>query len=115
MNLKNNLNTVWQIGSPDSDVVSMLSEGLGISRFLASLIAAKGISELDAAKDYMDGSYELLHDPYLMPDMQVAVERIRAALSDREKILIYGDYDVDGVTSVALLLLYLRSVGGDAS
>lgn len=115
MNLKNNLNTVWQIGSPDSDVVSMLSEGLGISRFLASLIAAKGICELDAAKDYMDGSYELLHDPYLMPDMQVAVERIRAALSGREKILIYGDYDVDGVTSVALLLLYLRSVGGDAS
>ena len=105
---------VWNIASPDPNAVRLLAENLKISDFLAKLLVSKGITDTAGAEDFLYGDYHLLHDPFLLPDMDKAVERVNRALDNGEKILIYGDYDVDGVTSVSLLLLYLRSRGADA-
>lgn len=115
MHIKTTGNNIWNIGKADPVAAERLQRALGISRFLAELITAKGFTESESAKEYLNGSVELLHDPFLLPDMDKAVKRIRAAIQAQEKILIYGDYDVDGVTSVSLLLLYLREQGADAS
>lgn len=113
MHIKNNVNTVWNVGVPNQEKVEELSRELNVTSFLAKLIVAKGFEELESAKDFLSGDCSLLFDPFLMPDMDKAVERIKAAVESKEKILIYGDYDVDGVTSVSLLLLYLKSKGAD--
>ena len=113
MHMKSAGNTFWTIGKVDETLAQKLADTLGISDFTARLMASRGITDPDAAKEYLFGRAELLHDPFLLPDMEKAVERIQKALADNEKILIYGDYDVDGVTSVSLLLLYLREHGGN--
>lgn len=113
MHIKNIKNTVWNIGEPDIQTITNLKDALGVSEFLAKLIVSKGFSDVKDADAFINGGSELFYDPFLMPDMDKAVERINRAVSDNEKILIYGDYDVDGVTSVALLLLYLRSRGAE--
>ncbi|MGN1121071.1 MAG: DHH family phosphoesterase, partial [Eubacteriales bacterium] len=113
MHIKNTFNTVWNIGTPDEAVVRQLAETLNVSPFLAKLLAAKKMTAPVEAERFLNGGTELLHDPFLLPDMDKAVERIRKALAEHEKILIYGDYDVDGVTSVSVLLLYLREHGAD--
>lgn len=113
MHMKSAGNTFWTIGKVDETLAQKLADTLGISDFMARLMASRGITDPDSAKDYLFGRAELLHDPFLLPDMEKAVERIQKALADNEKILIYGDYDVDGVTSVSLLLLYLREHGGN--
>lgn len=114
MHIKNNVNTVWNIGSPDLETADRIKNALGVSEFLSKLITAKGFTDTTTAEEFVGGGAERLHDPFLMPDMEKAVERINRAVENHEKILIYGDYDVDGVTSVSLLLLYLRSRGADA-
>lgn len=114
MYIKNNISTVWNIGSPNPESAEKIKNELGVSDFLSKLIVAKGFSDTEEAKDFVTGGSELLYDPFLMPDMEKAVERINSAIEKKEKILIYGDYDVDGVTSVSLLLLYLKSRGADA-
>ena len=114
MHIKQHSNTVWNIHTTNAETVSMLQNGLGVSEFLARLIEAKGFENVEDAREFIHGGYELLHDPYLLHDMDRAVSRIEQAIADHERILIYGDYDVDGVTSVSLLLLYLRSHGADA-
>ena len=113
MHIKNTFNTVWNIGTPDQAAVRQLAETLNVSPFLAKLLAAKKMTDSAQAERFLNGGTELLHDPFLLPDMDKAVERIRKALAEHEKILIYGDYDVDGVTSVSVLLLYLREHGAD--
>ena len=114
MQTKNVNKKVWNIGNPDSIAATELSKELGISEFLAKLIVSKGFSEKEGAEKFLLGGSEQLYDPFLMPDMDKAVKRIKDAISAKEKILIYGDYDVDGVTSVALLLLYLKDKGIEA-
>ena len=114
MQSKNINKKIWNIGNPDALTVSGLSKELQISEFLSKLIVAKGFSEKADAEKFLLGESEQLNDPFLMPDMDKAVERIKKAISANEKILIYGDYDVDGVTSVSLLLLYLKDKGIDA-
>ncbi len=113
MHTKTTINTVWNIGTPDDTIAKTIAESLGVSEFLAKLIAAKGFTDPKQAERYLNGGSELLHDPFLLPDMEKAVFRIREAIESGEKILSYGDYDVDGVTSVSLLLLYLREKGAD--
>lgn len=113
MHIKNNVNTVWNVGVPEGEKVKNIAEQLNVSEFLANIIVAKGFNEVDDARDFVNGDCSQLHDPFLMPDMDKAVERICKAVENKEKILIYGDYDVDGVTSVSLLLLYLESKGAD--
>lgn len=94
----------------DEGVNQHLMEVLNIDRNLANLLTQRGIKNYDEAKSFFRPSFEKLHDPFLMKDMDKAVERIEVALRNNEKILVYGDYDVDGTTAVALVYTFLRSL-----
>ncbi len=90
------------------EVVSSLAESLKISPTLASILCQRGVCTFDEAKAFFRPSLSDLHDPFLMKDMDRAVDRLNVALHRSEKILVYGDYDVDGTTSVALMYSFLR-------
>ena len=94
---------------PDPEVISRLAKDLGIGKSIATLLAQRGIKTFEDAKKFFRPSLEDLHDPFLMQDMQAAVERIEKAIEQGENILVYGDYDVDGTTSVALVSSYLKT------
>lgn len=94
----------------DKDLVKHLSKVLNINENLANLLAQHGVSSYDGAKAYFRPQLEHLHDPFLMKDMHEAVERIEQALKKDEKILVYGDYDVDGTTAVALVYTFLKTI-----
>ena len=98
--------------SPDREHVSALAQELGVDTIIAQLLVQRGLTSFDAAKRFFRPSLEHLHDPFLMQDMDKAVARITRALQDNERILVYGDYDVDGTTSVALVSTYLKNEGG---
>ena len=104
------METRWIIAQDvDKQVVRSLSESLGIDEILANLLVQRGITTYDEAKDFFRPSLDHLHDPFLMKDMDKAVDRLQKAMNDGEKILIYGDYDVDGTTAVALIYTYLKN------
>lgn len=99
----------WLIKSkPDHSQIQSLQESLNISTTLALILAQRGISDFEQAKTFFRPQLEDLHDPYLLTDMDKAVERIEKAISENEKIMVYGDYDVDGTTSVALTYSFLK-------
>lgn len=87
-----------------------MSEELGISPILTQLLIQRGIEDFDSAKRFFRPDLSDLHDPFLMPDMHSAIERLNLALMRKEKILVYGDYDVDGTTAVALVYTFLKKV-----
>lgn len=94
----------------DQVLTKSISEALGVDDHLANLLVQRGISDYEAAKDFFRPSLKNLHDPFLMKDMYKAVERVEVAILNNEKILIYGDYDVDGTTAVALVYSYFRNI-----
>lgn len=94
---------------PDSNITEQLSKTLGIDLVLSSILAQRGIENFDEAKHFFRPSLQELHDPFLMQDMKIAVERIIQAINQNEYIMIYGDYDVDGTTAVSLVFGYLSS------
>ncbi len=94
---------------PPSDDVTTLSKSININYCLASVLIQRGITDFDLAKKFFRPTLDQLHDPFLMKDMEVAVTRLKSAIDNNEKILIYGDYDVDGTTAVALVYSYLKS------
>lgn len=89
------------------DTVISLSDSLNIQPVLAKLLVDRGIRSYDDAKRFFRPSLKELHDPFLMKDMQIAVDRIQSAIVQGEKIMVYGDYDVDGTTAVSLMYTYL--------
>ncbi|MDT0648217.1 single-stranded-DNA-specific exonuclease RecJ [Zunongwangia sp. F260] len=93
---------------PDQETVIKLSEELGVGKPIASLLVQREITTFQDAKKFFRPSLSDLHDPYLMKDMDLAVARIEKAIASEENILVYGDYDVDGTTSVALMSSFLR-------
>src|SRR5689334_10809046 len=93
----------------NAELVAELSRSLNINKTLASLLVNKNITTFEEAKKFFRPTIEDLHDPFLMKDMDKAVERIERAISGGEKILIYGDYDVDGTTAVALVYSFLQT------
>ena len=95
---------------PSEEQVKSLSEAINISGILASLLLQRGIADFDEAKYFFRPKIDMLHDPFLMKDMGVAVDRIKHAIQENQKILVYGDYDVDGTTSVALVYDFLRNI-----
>jgi single-stranded-DNA-specific exonuclease len=100
----------WTIyPKPDPQKIVDLAEVLKVDTTIASLLLQRGIETFDEAKKYFRPSLEDLHDPFLMKDMDLAVNRIEAAIASEENILVYGDYDVDGTTSVALVSSYLKT------
>ena len=99
----------WKIkNKADQEVVNKLSAELGIDIVLADLLAQRGIKTYDEAKKFFRPSLNDLHDPFLMKDMDKAISRIEMAIKNQEKILVYGDYDVDGTTAVALVYSFLK-------
>jgi len=100
----------WKLKTaPNSDKVTSLAKALSVSSPIAKLLVQRGIESFEEAKCFFRPNLEDLHDPFLMKDMDLAVERIEKAIADGENIMVYGDYDVDGTTSVALMSSYLLS------
>ena len=102
------MNKLWVIKSTaNSDKIELLKSQLNIDESLATLLVLRGVKSFDEAKAFFRPSIDDLHDPFLMKDMDKAVDRLIEAIRKNEKILIYGDYDVDGTTSVALVYSFL--------
>lgn len=94
---------------PNSEVVEMLQKSLGIHKNLCKLLVQRGIQTFDEAKKFFRPNKQLIHDPMAMKNMGDAVRRIGSAFGDGEKIMIYGDYDVDGTTAVAMVYAFFKN------
>ena len=95
---------------PDEEIVDGLSSSLGFGTFESKILVLRGIDNYQKAREFFKPKMEDIHNPFLMADMQKAVERVATAIENGEKILVYGDYDVDGTTAVALMYLYLSKI-----
>ena len=102
---------IWNVGQPESAAVNALV-GCGYAPLTAMVLSARGIGSPAQAKDYLSCG-TALPDPFLMTDMDLAVDRVRLAMTRGEKIAVFGDYDVDGITATCLLTAFLRSCGAD--
>ena len=111
--LKANKSTWLFAQTPPLPVVQALAEALGIDTKIATLLVQRGVSSFDDAKAFFRPELNDLHSPFLMKDMDKAVQRIVQALESEERIMIYGDYDVDGTTAVALVFAYLKPIFGE--
>jgi single-stranded-DNA-specific exonuclease len=100
----------WNILNADKEKVNALKEALKIHPILCELLVQRGIDTFDAAKKFFRPSLSDLHDPWLMKDMKKAVDRIDEAINTSQKMLVFGDYDVDGTTSVATLFQFLKQL-----
>jgi single-stranded-DNA-specific exonuclease len=96
--------------SPDHELVQSLEKSLSIPTSIATLLAQRGVTNFEEAKAFFRPDLSALHDPFLMKDMDKAVERIEKALSANERILVFGDYDVDGTSAVALVSSFLKTI-----
>ena len=94
---------------PDQEKIDALGKSLNINSHLTAILLQREVDTFDTAKKFFRPSLDDLHDPFLMKDMDRAVKRMKQAIDRQEKILVYGDYDVDGTTSVSLVYSYLRS------
>lgn len=104
--------TVW-IYNPSHVKAKALSHELGIPTEIAQILINRNIKDADEAHRFLHGKLDNLHDPYLMKGMKEAVDRVKQAISNREKIIIFGDYDVDGILSVVLLTQALETLGAE--
>ena len=101
----------WSINSSaDEMVVNQLAEELKIDKVLVNLLVQRDITTYDDAKKFFRPSLDDLHDPFLMKDMDIAISRLEKAISQKERILVFGDYDVDGTTAVSLVYSFLKSL-----
>ncbi len=102
----------WNIVSPaDPDTIKQLVEELSVPEILAQVLASRGIDTFEKARRFFRPEVEFLYDPFLMDGMDRAVERVLKALTNSERILMYGDYDVDGTNSASMLYLFLKELG----
>lgn len=100
----------WNFIEPDHEMQESFSKKLGISSITAQILINRGINNYTDADNFINSSLEGFHNPYQMKDMDKAVQRILHAIKNKEKIFIYGDYDVDGITSTSLLILFFREI-----
>jgi single-stranded-DNA-specific exonuclease len=105
----------WLIPQTDPHVARELADGLGVQLVTARVLLNRGLTDPDAARRFLKPDLGHLHDPLLLTSMATAVARIRAAIQAKQKILIYGDYDVDGTVSVVILKKAIEMAGGEAS
>ena len=111
---KNKNTALWVVAdAAPPEAASAISDALGVSAALGRLLYKRGCHTPDEARSFLRFEGESLYDPYLLPDMRTAVEKIMEAVKAHRKIMIYGDYDADGVTSVSVLYLYLSGLGAD--
>jgi single-stranded-DNA-specific exonuclease len=105
--------TSWSIASPDPSLQQELSSALGVHPITAQIMINRGVECAEDGRVHLMPALKSLPDPFLLPDMSVAVDRIARAIRDKENIAIYGDYDVDGITSSALMVCFFRMLGVD--
>lgn len=104
----------WKIKPPVAESrVAALAEQINVQPFIAQLLIQRGIDDFEKAKHFFRPSLENLHDPFLMKDMREAVDRLTEAIFQGQKIMVYGDYDVDGTTSVAMVYSFLKEMEQD--
>ena len=106
------MDTRWNIRSPgDADKVRRLVEEIHVPEVIASILISRGIEDYESAKSFFRPALQQLHNPFLMKDMDKAVSRLTFAKENGDKVLVYGDYDVDGTNSASLLYMYLQQMG----
>ncbi len=103
----------WHILTPDPEAVKKICIELNCSPVTASILVNRGITSKTVASEFINPSFEGMRPPFIMADMDKAVERIYAAVSGKEKILIFGDYDVDGITATTILYSFFQYIGAD--
>lgn len=103
----------WHVLPGDIQAEALLTIEMGVHPVVARLLVQRGITSPEDAENFFNPSLDRLHDPFLLPDAEAACERLKRALNAKEKILVHGDYDGDGVTSAALWTRVLRSLGGN--
>ena len=106
-------NKIWRLANSGFENAEDIASNLGLSLASAKLLSSRGYSTPEAVRSFINKETALLHDPYLLPDMEKAVVRILSAVCTGEKIMVYGDYDVDGVTASTVLYTYLRNIGAN--
>lgn len=107
--LKSKMN--WKTASSINEEWKVLQKKMNLSPLAAKVLSARGFSSVEEASSFLDTSMSRLHDPFLLDGMERAVSRIKQAVEDKEKILIFGDYDADGVSSTTLMVLLLKEAG----
>ena len=105
----------WQVYDVNDEQVEKILKENNVNKLIATILSNKGIVEKEDINKFLNPTRNDFHDPYEMPDMEIAVERILKAKENNEKVIIYGDYDVDGITSITVLKSYLKDIGIDAS
>lgn len=109
------MNKKWEFYNSENEKIKEISEKFEISELLAAVLVNRNIVEDEDVKLFLNPTRNDFHDPYLMPDMKPAVDRIIKAIENNEKTIIYGDYDVDGITSITVLTRFLKERGLDVS
>ena len=105
------MNKKWECYAVDENKVNELVNKFGISGILARILVNKNITQKDEIDLFMNPTRKDFHDPFLMPDMEIIVDRVLQAIEQKEKIMIYGDYDADGITSITVLKSFLEERG----
>ena len=113
--LQGRTNKRWRFLPHDADRVARLEQAAGVPPIVAQLLIARGVYDGEAARNFLDARLMGLRDPDLLPGAADAADRVHAAIQGRRKIVVYGDYDADGITGTALLLSCLKLLGADAS
>lgn len=106
---------VWEIKEYDKDKAGGLAAELGVSPLVTGILLERGYATVEEMRNFLFGSKQPFYDPFLMKDIKKAVDRIELALAKNERITVYGDYDVDGITASSLLYLYLKGRGAEVS
>ncbi|MDO8527073.1 MAG: single-stranded-DNA-specific exonuclease RecJ [Deltaproteobacteria bacterium] len=101
----------WQLKAPDIEKQNLFSKALGISTVTAQILINRGVDSLELAQSFLNPTLKNLPNPFLLPDMEKGVARILKAIREKEKIAVYGDYDVDGLSSASLFATYFRESG----
>jgi len=109
------MDKIWEFQPDDPSAINELARKLRVEPVVAGLLWRRGLTSLDSAKAFFNPSLEQLHDPFLMKDMAVAVEAIQEEIKAGRPLVVFGDYDVDGITGAALLVNVLRSLGAQVS
>lgn len=102
------MNKKWQIYEPDENKIKEIQEKYEVNKLLATILVNRNIIEKEKIRLFLEPTRNDFHDPFLITDMKKAVERIIQAIEKQEKIVIYGDYDVDGITSITVLKSFYK-------
>ena len=107
------MNKKWELYDVDSSIVEDISANFDLPELISRVLVDRGIVNKRDIEVYLNPTRNDFHDPFLMPDMEIAVDRILEAIANKERVIIYGDYDVDGITSTTVLKKFLVERGLD--